>query len=140
MARWDHGYVTDVAYTTNAYQETMPSWLRACSVLLGYRPPDLTAPLRYADLGCGNGLSALISAATNPQAEFWGFDFNPTHIENARAMAVRSGLTNVHCEEISFEALASDGGSAGENFDLVVAHGVLIWISLENRRYLAASM
>ena len=46
MARWDHGYVTDVAYTTNAYQETMPSWLAACSVLLGYRPPDLTAPFR----------------------------------------------------------------------------------------------
>ena len=38
MARWDHGYVTDVAYTTNAYQETTPSWLAACSVLLGYRP------------------------------------------------------------------------------------------------------
>ena len=96
MAQWDHGYVTDVAYTTNAYQEATPSWLAACSVLLGYRPPDLAGAFRYADLGCGNGLSALIAAATNPLAEIWAYDFNPTHIENARAMAASADLTNVH--------------------------------------------
>jgi SAM-dependent methyltransferase len=139
MAQWDHGYVTDVAYTTNAYQETTPSWITACSLLLGYRPIDLTRPFRYADLGCGNGLGVLIAAASNPQAEVWGFDFNPTHIENARAMAAQSGLTNVHFEEISFEALANgDASAAGENFDIMVAHGILSWISLENRRHVAA--
>jgi SAM-dependent methyltransferase len=138
MARWDDGYVTDVAYTTNAYQEAAPSWLAACSVLLGYRPPDLTAPFRYADLGCGNGLSTLITAATNPHAEVWGFDFNPTHIENARGMASRAGLANAHFEETSFEALAHDERIPGGTFDFVVSHGVLSWISLENRRYLTA--
>jgi SAM-dependent methyltransferase len=137
MARWDHGYVTDVAYTTNAYVETMPSWLAASSVLLGYRPPDLAAPFRYADLGCGNGLSALIVAATNPHAEVWGFDFNPTHVENARAMAARAKLTNVTFEEVSFEALAHGVLGAGDAFDMIVSHGVLSWISLENRRHLA---
>jgi SAM-dependent methyltransferase len=137
MARWDHGYITDVAYTTNAYQETTPSWLAACSVLLGYRPPDLTAPFRYADLGCGNGLSALIAAATNPHGEFWGFDFNPTHIENARALAAAAKLTNVHFEEVSFEALAHGVLGAGDAFDIMVSHGVLSWISPENRRHLA---
>lgn len=138
MAQWDHGYVTDVAYTTSAYQEPMPSWLAACSVLLGYRPPDLAAPFRYADLGCGNGLSALIVAATNPHAEVWGFDFNPTHIENARAMAAQARLTNVHFEDISFEALAHGIHGAGDAFDIMVSHGVLSWISLENRRHLTA--
>jgi len=138
MALWDHGYVTDVAYTTNAYQETMPSWLAACSVLLGYRPPDLAAPFRYADLGCGNGLSALIVAATNPHAEVRGFDFNPTHIENARALVARAKLTNVTFEETSFEALAQDAQGARDGFDIMVSHGVLSWISLENRRHLAA--
>lgn len=152
MARWDHGYVTDVAYTTNAYQETMPSWLAACSVLLGYRPPDLAAPFHYADLGCGNGLSALIVAATNPQAEVWGFDFNPTHIENARIMADWAKLTNVHFEDISFETLAHgnaqgdpgrnagvpDGVDIPNEFDIIVSHGVLSWISLENRRHLTS--
>jgi SAM-dependent methyltransferase len=138
MARWDHGYVTDVAYTTNAYQETMPSWLAACSVLLGYRPPDLAAPFRYADLGCGNGLSALIVAATNPQAEVWGFDFNPTHIENARVMADWAKLTNVHFEDISFETLAQGDAAVPDVFDIIASHGVLSWISLENRRHLTS--
>ena len=138
MALWDHGYVTDVAYTTNAYQETTPSWLAACSVLLGYRPTDLAAPFRYADLGCGNGLGALIVAATNPHAEVWGFDFNPTHIENAREMAARAKLTNVHFEDISFEALAHGTLAAADAFDIMVAHGVLSWISPENRRHLTS--
>src|ERR1700722_19002549 len=138
MARWDHGYVTDVAYTTNAYQETMPSWLAACSVLLGYRPPDLGVPFRYADLGCGNGVSALIVAATNPQAEVWGFDFNPTHIENARVMADRAKLTNVQFDDISFATLAQGDAGVPDNFDIIVSHGVLSWVSLENRRHLTS--
>jgi SAM-dependent methyltransferase len=145
MAEWDHGYVTDVAYTTNAYLEPTPSWLAACSVLLGYRPPNLAVPFRYADLGCGNGLSTLFAAAANPHAEICGFDFNPTHIENARAMAAHAGLTNVNFLEVSFEAQASGEGpngarNSGEDFDFVVAHGVLTWISLENRRHLAATI
>jgi SAM-dependent methyltransferase len=137
MARWDHGYVTDVAYTTNAFQEATPAWLTACSILLGYRPPDLATPFRYADLGCGNGLNALIAAATNPHSDVWGFDFNPTHIENARWMAAQAGLANVHFEEMSFEELA---GKPVDTFDIVVAHGVLSWISLENRRHLTAAI
>ncbi|MSP03195.1 MAG: methyltransferase domain-containing protein [Acetobacteraceae bacterium] len=138
MALWDHGYVTDVAYTTNAYMETTPAWLAACSIMLQYQPPDLTAPFRYADLGCGNGLNAMIAAATNPNAEVWGFDFNPTHIENARAMVALAGLTNIRFEEMSFESLAQGGADIVSGpFDLMVAHGVLSWISLENRRHLA---
>jgi SAM-dependent methyltransferase len=141
MALWDDGYITDVAYTTNAYQEAMPSWLAACSLLLGYRPPDLAAPFRYADMGCGNGLSTMVAAAANPHAECWGFDFNPTHIENARALARQAKLTNVRFEEVSFEALArGDAGHAGESFDFLVAHGVLSWISRENQRHLTAAM
>src|SRR5580704_9895005 len=156
MAQWDHGYVTDMAYTSNAYQEMMPTWLAACATLLGHRPPDLAAPFRYADLGCGNGLTILIAAATNPHAEFWGFDFNPTHIENARLLAARAELTNIHFEEVSFEALAtgdrtpprdanmareaepSATGALSGTFDFVTAHGILSWVSLENRRHLAA--
>ena len=38
---------------------------------------------------------------------------------------------NVHFEEISFEALAnSDTSAAGDDFDIMVAHGILSWISL----------
>ena len=139
MALWDHGFVTDVAYTTNAYVETTPSWLAACSLLLQQRPTDLMAPFRYADLGCGNGLNAMIAAATNPNAEVWGFDFNPTHTENGRALAAAAGLTNIRFEEMSFEALATGAAELPGRFDLMVSHGVLSWISLENRRHLAGA-
>ena len=141
MAQWDHGYVTDVAYTINAYQETTPSWLAAASILLGHRPVDTTRPFRYADLGCGNGLTTLFVAAASPHAEVWGFDFNPAHVEFGRLMAARAGLANVHFREASFEALAREAesappGSEMPDFDLMVSHGVLSWISPENRRHL----
>jgi SAM-dependent methyltransferase len=136
MARWDHGYVTDVAYTAGAHQETTPAWLAACCVLLGYRPPDLAASFRYADIGCGNGFNALIAAAVNPNAEVWGFDFNPTHIESARALAAQAGLANARFAEVSFETLAKAEDGLSGSFDFVVSHGVLSWISLENRGHL----
>lgn len=139
MALWDHGYVTDVAYVANTYVESTPTWLAAGSLLLHYLPQDMTAPFRYADLGCGNGLNAIAAAATNPNAEVWGFDFNPTHIEYARGLAAQAGLTNVRFEEMSFQALADAAAALPGKFDIMVTHGVLSWISLENRRHLVAA-
>ena len=106
MASWDDGYVTDVVYTSNFYRETTPNWLATAALLLGHRPPDLTKPFRYADLGCAHGFTAIAVAATCPQAEVWGFDFNPAHIESARHLAAEAGLTNVHFVETSFGDLA----------------------------------
>lgn len=134
MSLWDHGYVTDVAYTSNFYRETTPAWIAPTALLLGHRPPDLTRPFRYADLGCGHGFTALTVAATSPQAEVWGFDFNPAHIEAARTLASRAGLTNVHFVEASFAELAAMGSAALPEFDFIVSHGVLSWISQANRR------
>jgi SAM-dependent methyltransferase len=136
MASWDEGYVTDVVYTSNFYRECTPSWLAAASVLLGHRPPDLTRPFRYADLGCAHGFTALTVAATSPQAEVWGFDFNPAHIESARRLADAAGLTNVHFVEASFADMAAMSASALPDFDIMVSHGVLSWISAANRTQL----
>ncbi len=138
MARWNHGYVTDVVYTSNFYRETTPAWLATTALLLGHRPPPLAAPFRYADLGCGNGFGALTVAATSPQAEVWGFDFNPAHIETARDLAARAGLDNVHFVETSFAELAALPAEALPAFDYVVSHGVLSWITPENRREVLA--
>ena len=134
MAQWDHGYVTDVAYTTNFYREITPTWLSLTSLLLGHRPPDLAGPFCYADLGCGNGFTTLAVAAACPQAEVWGFDFNPAHVEFASSLAARAGLTNVRFVESSFADLAAD--TALPDFDFMVSHGVLSWISPANRRHL----
>jgi SAM-dependent methyltransferase len=136
MAQWDDGYVTDVGYTSNFYREMTPTWLGMTSLLLGHRAPDLTRPFRYADLGCGNGFTALAVAAACPHAEVWGFDFNPAHVEFAGALASRAGLDNAHFVETSFADLAARADSVLPDFDFMVAHGVLSWISLINRHHL----
>ena len=136
MARWDDGYVTDVAYTSAFYRETTPAWLAMAALLLGHRPPDLAQPFRYADLGCGNGLTALTVAATSPHAEVHAFDFNPTHIEFGRDLAARAGLANIRFHEASFAEIAAMADDALPAFDFIVAHGVLSWISPENRTFL----
>ena len=138
MALWNDGYVTDVAYTSHFHREITPSWLAMTSLLLGHRPPELGRAFRYADLGCGNGFTALAVAASCPHAEVWGFDFNPAHIEFARTLAARAGLTNAHFVETSFAALATQRDDALPDFDFMVAHGVLSWISPANRGHLMA--
>jgi SAM-dependent methyltransferase len=140
MARWDDGYVTDVVYTANFYREITPVWLAMSSLLLGHRPPDLTKPFSYADLGCGNGFTALIVAATCPHAEVWGFDFNPAHVEFARGIAARADLANAHFVETSFADLAVASVGDIPDFDMMVSHGVLSWISPENRRHLISAI
>ena len=133
MASWDDGYVTDVAYTHTFYRETTPAWLAMSALLLGHRPPDLAKPFRYADLGCGNGVSALTVAATSPHAEVHAFDFNPAHIEFGRDLAARAELANIHFHEMSFAQIAALPSDALPAFDFMVSHGVLSWISPENR-------
>ena len=134
MPGWDDGYVTDVTYTTNFYREITPIWLATTCLLLGQRSPDLTRPFRYADLGCGHGFTALVVAAAHPQAEVWGFDFNPAHVEWASRLAEAAGLANAHFVETSFADLAARPEATLPPFDFMVAHGVLSWISAENRR------
>ena len=133
MARWDDGYVTDVAYTSAFYRETTPAWLAMSALLLGHRAPDLAKPFTYADLGCGNGMSALNVAATCPHADVYAFDFNPAHIEFGRDLAARAGITNIQFREASFAQIAALPADALPAFDFIVSHGVLSWISPDNR-------
>jgi SAM-dependent methyltransferase len=133
VAKWDNGYVSDVVYTRHAYQEMTPAWLATMALLLGKRPPNLSKPFRYADLGCGHGLTATIVAATCPHAEVWAFDFNPAHIESGRHLAASAGLTNLHFQEASFAELAALPTARLPEFDFIVSHGVASWISPADR-------
>ena len=134
MAGWADGYVVDVTYPRFFIREIAPGWLTLVAMLLGRRWPDLSKPFRYADLGCGNGLTDIVVAATWPNAEVWGFDFNPTHIINARRLAERAGLRNITFVETSFAELAARPRADLPEFEYIVAHGVLNWISQSNRR------
>jgi SAM-dependent methyltransferase len=133
MANWNDGYVTDVDYTYGFYREMAPVWIAAAATLLGTASADPAGKLCYADLGCGNGITALVVAATMPNAQVWGFDFNPAHVAFGRDVARRAGLTNIHFEEASFEELSRLPAAALPAFDYIVSHGVLSYLSLENR-------
>jgi SAM-dependent methyltransferase len=134
MAGWADGYVVDVAYPRFIIREIAPGWLNLVAMLLGQRWPAPSKPFRYANLGCGNGLTDIVVAATWPNAEVWGFDFNPTHIVNARRLAERAGLRNITFVETSFADLARRPQGDLPEFQFIVAHGVLNWISQSNRQ------
>ena len=131
MSGWGEGYVTNTTYTVGFQRELSPAWLATAALILGHRPPALDRAFRYAELGCGHGLNVNMFAAAFPHAEFWGFDFNPAHIENARRLADAAGLTNAHFEEASFAELAARGDNALPDFDFITAHGVYSWVSRE---------
>jgi SAM-dependent methyltransferase len=140
MAAWNDGYIFDVAYTSGFYREISPGWISAAAMLLGHRPPDLTRPFRYAELGCGHGLSLNVFAASNPNGEFHGFDFNPAHVESGRRLATRAGLGNAHFHELSFGDLAEAPEGRFPQFDFIVAHGIWSWVSPAVRQQMAASI
>ena len=134
MASWDDGYLTDAGYPNFFNREITPAWLAMTALLLGHPPPDLSRPFRYADLGCGKGVTDVAIAAACPEAEVWGFDFNPAFIESARRLAAQAGLVNATFVETSFADLVRRADAELPEFDFIVCHGVLSWISPENRR------
>src|SRR5690349_12588894 len=75
---WTSGYVTEVEYPYGYYKELCPGILRLACLKVGIAPPT-AKPLRYLELGYGQGLSINIHAAA-VEGEFWGTDFNPTQV------------------------------------------------------------
>jgi SAM-dependent methyltransferase len=123
------GYVTATPYTHVYYPESAPSRLQ----LITYNrsvPFPSSRPLRYLELGYGNGVSLNIHAAASP-GEYWGADINPAHVVSANALAAASG-SGVKALASSFEELLERPDLP--EFDVVVALGVWSWVSDANRR------
>ena len=119
------GYVTDVPYVWTFIPDLAPAWLDHVAVVSGFAPPSRDQKFTWCDLGCGQGLTAVILAATHPAGRFCGIDFMATHIENARRLAAESGLKNVEFHAADFAAAAeTDLGG----FDYIVAHGIYSWV------------
>jgi SAM-dependent methyltransferase len=133
---WNEGYISDIGYTHGFYRELTPSFLELVALSRGLRSPQADDPLAFAELGCGQGFSANLLAAANPHARFHAFDFNPTHVAGAQALAAETGSSNVMFHEHSFAEL--DGVSDLPDFDVIALHGVWSWISPENRHRIIA--
>lgn len=127
---WTAGYITELGYIHGHYRELSPGLLRLACLSAGVAPPS-GKPLRYLELGFGQGLSLNIHAAAN-SGEFWGTDFNPTQVAHARALADASGSGVVLLDD-SFAEFAARADLP--EFDIIALHGVWSWISEENSRY-----
>jgi 2-polyprenyl-3-methyl-5-hydroxy-6-metoxy-1,4-benzoquinol methylase len=98
--RHGQGGINRPAFTTSL----VDTWLPA----LGDVTARLAAGGRIADLGCGQGWSAIAVSRRFPAAEVWGVDTDPASIEDARAEAARFGA-KVRFECVDAAALASHG-------------------------------
>ncbi len=129
MDKWGGGYVTDIPYMEGFYSSQSPQHLALAAVLNGFQAPNLNSGFAYCELGCGRGLTSLMFAAANPEAEFHAIDFQPAHIAHARERAGAAELRNITFHERSFEDLLSPGAPDLPMFDVVTMHGVWSWIA-----------
>lgn len=124
------GYATDVPYVRTFLHELAPAWLDHVAVVSGFAPPARDAAFAFCDLGCGQGVTAAILAATHPQGSFCGIDAMSSHIEHARRFAQEGAIRNVNFYAADFGA-AKDMELPG--FDYIVAHGVYSWVNSESQ-------
>jgi len=126
---WTSGYISEIDYTYGYYGELNPSKLELACLSAHVAPPRLS-PLRYLELGYGQGMSINIHAAAF-DGEFWGTDFNPTQAAHARSLADASE-SGVKLLDDSFAEFAARPDLP--EFDIIGLHGIWSWVSDENRR------
>lgn len=138
MSSWDAGYISDIEYVPGFYKQQAPVYLNFACMLKGYEPVSLERGFTYCELGCGQGLTALMLAATNPKGEFHAMDFNPAHIARANRQVTETGLSNITFHEASFEDFAEGRVESLPQFDFVTMHGVYSWINDTNKAAIIA--
>jgi SAM-dependent methyltransferase len=124
MTGFGRGYVTDVPYTRGFFRELAPAWLDLTATINGIAPRPCGADLTWCELGCGQGVTAVVLAATHPRGHFVGIDLMPEHIGHARRLAAEAGVTNVQFRTADFVDPALDL----PQFDYIVTHGVYSWV------------
>ena len=124
------GYVQEIDYTHGYCGEIAPPLIDLALVSRGAGGTARGRPLRYLELGFGQGVSLNIHAAACP-GEYWGVDFNRTHLENARGLTAASGSGALLFGD-AFETFAVREDLP--QFDVIAMHGTWSWISAGNRR------
>ena len=126
---WTDGYVNEIGYTYGYYRDLSPLTF---DLALLYQSVSISRnrPLKYLELGFGQGLSLNIHAAAM-EGSFWGTDFNPAHAAHARELARTSG-GDVHIFDDSFAELAERPDLP--EFDIIAMHGIWSWVSDANRK------
>lgn len=133
---WTAGYASDIEYTAGFYQEQSPAFLNFVSVLNGTEPVATDRPFTYFELGFGRGLTLNLLAAAYPQSQFFGADFNPSHVAGAQSLSDAASLKNLTLLEDSFEELAAQDRNDLPQFDFITLHGIYTWVNRENQLHI----
>ncbi|HTV46017.1 MAG TPA: class I SAM-dependent methyltransferase [Stellaceae bacterium] len=128
-----HGYVGDIPYLRDFKPMLAPAWLDHVALCCGVEPPARRNGFTWCDLGCGQGVTAAILAATHPRGRFYGIDAMAVHIDHARRLASEAGIGNLHLDAVDF---ATAGRCRLPQFDYLVAHGVYSWIDAASQAVL----
>ena len=128
MTQEDDGYVADIPYLRDFKPTLAPAWLDHVALVAGIEPPTRTTGFAWCDLGCGQGVTAAILAATHPSGIFHGIDSMPAHIDHARRLAAAAAIPNLQLHAVDFAAAV---GLELPQFDYIAAHGVYTWIGPE---------
>nr|WP_246374856.1 class I SAM-dependent methyltransferase [Pseudochelatococcus contaminans] len=109
-----------------------PSILRFAALAKGISTSTSgDADTSYCELGCGQGFSANLLAAANPDFRFYATDFNPAQIAGARQLADAAGTKNIHFFDDSFAQF--EARTDLPQFDIIALHGIYSWIAAEHR-------
>jgi SAM-dependent methyltransferase len=133
MPRDLHGYATDIPYLRDFKHQLAPAWLDHVALVAGVEPPARNSGFAWCDLGCGQGVTANILAATHPGGTFHAIDAMPAHIDHARRLAAEAAIPNVRFHAVDFMSAADLDLPL---FDYIVAHGVYSWVDATSRRAL----
>ena len=125
-------YVDDLPYVRHFIADLSPARLRLVAALNGLTPPP-AVDFDYCELGCAHGDTLAALAAAHPEARFLGVDLSAAHVASAKRLARDGALENIGVLERDFaDLVAEDIGQ----FDYIVAHGVLSWVSPDKRKAL----
>ena len=116
----------DIPYLRNFIKELAPGWLDHAALVSGIAPPAREGGFGWCDLGCGQGVTTTVLAATHPSGRFCGIDALPAHIDHARNFAAECAAENAEFHLTDFDKAAE---IEFEGFDYIVSHGVYSWIS-----------
>ena len=136
MKDWTSGYTSDIEYTTGFYPVLGPDYLNFALALNSYKPINLNKEFNYLELGCGNGVSINFFATLYPNGNFYGVDFNPSHIYFADSIKTELEINNIKFIEASFEEFANKNKGEIPDFDFIVLHGIYSWVSKEVREHI----
>ncbi len=124
------GYVTEAPYVMRFHRALNPRRMNLSILANGFAPLNCDAPYTYMELGFGQGVSLVMLAAANPQAQFYGVDLLSEHVNHARELADAAGVKNLHLHQLSFSDLA---GRDWPQFDVIAMHGVWTWVAANYR-------